>query len=383
MKGDKKNKFILKTGQIIFIVIAVIVVAVMVTIDCLSGIYKSLISSFLGCAEQTDSVATDKDKIDASAKSGDQVVRNIGNEGVVLMKNDGILPLPKEQKKINIFGWGATEAGFLLVGNGSGRSFVHEDNRVSLLKAFREDKFEINEEIIGIYENWRKDEDKDWGDTADWGNRYNTKLKEPVTATAFPDAVINRAKSHSDTALIVLSRYSGEYIGRISSSQKKYNLPEDTTRSFNEISTEEESLIKMCTAKFVKVLVVFKTGSIMDMSFLVDESFGHIGAAMNVGYMGQSGATAIPKILSGEVNPSGKLADTIVYDPKVNEITRINGESSDIVYIEDIYVGYKFYETADAEHYFDGKTKFGKTGYDAVVQYPFGHGLSYTECAWE
>lgn len=383
MNGDKKNKFILKTGQIIFIVVAVIVIAVMVAIDCLSGIYKSLISSFLGCAEQTDSVATDKDKIDASAKSGDQVVRNIGNEGVVLMKNDGILPLPKEQKKINIFGWGATEAGFLLVGNGSGRSFVHEDNRVSLLKAFREDKFEINEEIIGIYENWRKDEDKDWGDTADWGNRYNTKLKEPVTATAFPDAVINRAKAHSDTALIVLSRYSGEYIGRISSSQKKYNLPEDTTRSFNEISTEEESLIKMCTANFEKVIVVFNTGSIMDMSFLDDESFGHIGAAMNVGYMGQSGATAIPKILSGEVNPSGKLADTIVYDPKVNEITRINGESSDIVYIEDIYVGYKFYETADAEHYFDGKTKFGKTGYDAVVQYPFGHGLSYTKFDWE
>ena len=200
MNGDKKNKFILKTGQIIFIVVAVIVIAVMVTIDCLSGIYKSLISSFLGCAEQIDSVATDKDKIDASAKSGDQVVRNIGNEGVVLMKNDGILPLPKEQKKINIFGWGATEAGFLLVGNGSGRSFVHEDNRVSLLKAFREDKFEINEEIIGIYENWRKDEDKDWGDTADWGNRYNTKLKEPVTATAFPDAVINRAKASLSTA---------------------------------------------------------------------------------------------------------------------------------------------------------------------------------------
>ena len=367
MNGDKKNKFILKTGQIIFIVVAVIVIAVMVAIDCLSGIYKSLISSFLGCAEQTDSVATDKDKIDASAKSGDQVVRNIGNEGVVLMKNDGILPLPKEQKKINIFGWGATEAGFLLVGNGSGRSFVHEDNRVSLLKAFREDKFEINEEIIGIYENWRKDEDKDWGDTADWGNRYNTKLKEPVTATAFPDAVINRAKAHSDTALIVLSRYSGEYIGRISSSQKKYNLPEDTTRSFNEISTEEESLIKMCTANFEKVIVVFNTGSIMDMSFLDDESFGHIGAAMNVGYMGQSGATAIPKILSGEVNPSGKLADTIVYDPKVNEITRINGESSDIVYIEDIYVGYKFYETADVEHYFDGKTKFGKTDRKSVV----------------
>lgn len=370
----------IRIGHIVFIVAAVLVIGIMVAVDCLSVTYRSLISSFLGCAEQLD--GDDSGKVIEAAKNGDEVVRNLANEGVVLMKNDNVLPLAEDDRKINVFGWCATDAGFLLVGNGSGRSYVHPDNRVSLLSALDESGFTVNEEVIDIYENWRKDQDKDWGDNADWGNRYDTKLKEPVTADAFPAPVINRAKEFSDTAMIVISRYSGEYIGRISSKQKKYNLPEDPNRSFNEISTEEESLIKMCTDNFSKVIVVFNTGSIMDMNFVDDSSFGNIGAALNVGYMGQSGATAIPKILSGEVNPSGKLSDTVLYNPKENEITRVNGESSDIVYIEDIYVGYKFYETADVEGYFAGKKLFGKNGYDAVVQYPFGHGLSYTTFDW-
>ena len=92
---------------------------------------------------------------------------------------------------------------------------------------------------------------------------------------------------------------------------------------------------------------------------------------------------SIPKILSGEVNPSAKLADTVVYNPKENEIARINADGSDLVYIEDIYLGYKFYETAAVEGYFDDRSLFGKTGYDAVVQFPFGHGLSYTTFDWE
>ena len=123
----------------------------------------------------------------------------------------------------------------------------------------------------------------------------------------------------------------------------------------------------MCTANFDNVIVVFNTGSIMQMDFLEDPSFGNIGAALNVGYMGQSGATAIPKILTGEVNPSGRLADTILYNPNEDEITRINCKNgnTDIVYAEDIYVGYKWYETANKEGYLK---------YDEVVQYPFGFG---------
>ena len=253
--AENAKKALLKTRQIVFIVVAVIVLAVMITIDCLASKYSAIISTFLGTAEKLESGTNET--IDASAASGDEVVRNIANEGVVLMKNDGILPLPASTRKVNIFGWGATDAGFLLVGNGSGRSYVHQDNRVGFLQAFTDNNFEYNKEIIEIYEKWRKSEDKDWGEAADWSNRYNTKLKEPVTATAFPTDVVSRAKTFSDTAIIVLSRYSGEYIGRISDKQLKYNLPTDNTRSFNEISSEEETLVKMCTANFKNVIVIF------------------------------------------------------------------------------------------------------------------------------
>ena len=380
----------LKVGHIIALVVMAIVMIALIVGDAIAYSYAPIITTFFGSGEQ---LGGDAATIEEAAKSGDELVRRLGNEGVVLMKNEAradgkpTLPLDKNADgspiKVNIFGWGATDAGFLLAGNGSGRSYVHPDMKVTLLDAFSQNGFEYNQEIIDIYEEWCTTEDADWGENANWNNRYNTKLKEPVTDTAFPEAVRQRAREYSNTAVIVLSRYSGEYIGRIYDHQPKHDLATDETRSFNEISTEEESLIKMCTANFENVIVVFNTGSIMDMSFLDDPSFGGIDAAMNVGYMGQSGATAIPKILSGDVNPSGKLADTVVYDPDVNEITRVNGESRDIVYIEDIYVGYKWYETAAVEGYYEGKSKFGKTGYDAVVQFPFGHGLSYTTFDWE
>lgn len=387
MENKTKKKLLLKPSQIVIIIVTVIVTAIMITADCFASKYAPIISTFLGCTEQLEG---DTSKVEEGAKSGDEVVRKLADDGVVLMKNaphasgGNTLPLPASQKNINVFGWYATDAGFLLAGNGSGRSYVHPDNKVTFLQALKAGGFNYNDEIIKIYEKHRTTEDADWGESANWNNRYNTKLKEPQTATAFPADVVTRAKEFSDTAVVVLSRYSGEYIGRISSTQKKSGLPEDTTRSVSEISTEEETLIKMCTSNFDRVIVIFNTGSIMDMTFIDDEeNFGKIGAAMNVGYMGQSGATAIPKILSGEISPSGKLADTVLYDPDVNEISRVNGESKDIVYAEDIYVGYKFYETADKEGYFKDKTKFGKTGYDAVVQYPFGHGLSYTTFDWE
>lgn len=368
-----------KTGKILSICSVALLSTAIIVGDVFAGYYRSIISGFFGCNEQVEG---DVNKVDEGAKSGDQVVRKIANEGVVLLKNDNnklgkpTLPLEKNNRKINIFGWGATDDGFLLAGNGSGKSVSHPDNKVTLLKAFEESGFEYNKEVIDIYVN-HCSKPKDWGETAAWENRYKTELKEPVTSTAFPTDVVDRAKQFSDTAVVVFSRYSGEYLEKVAMTQKKQGLPEDTTRSFAEITTEEETLLKMCTENFNNVIVIFNSGSIMDMSFLRQEDkVGKIGAALNVGYVGQSGATGIVKILTGEVCPSGKLADTVVYDPKVNEMIRTNGRDSspDIVYAEDIYVGYKWYETAAHEGYFS---------YDDVVQYPFGYGLSYTSFKWE
>lgn len=385
-------------ARIVVVSLIVIIAAGLIVGDVYASRYAPIISSFLGCAEQLEGDTT---KINEAAKTSDELVRKLADEGVVLLKNerdaDGkpCLPLSKNKKEINIFGWGATDYGFLLTGNGSGKSLVSDELKVTLLKACTDSGITYNREIIGLYEKHRKDQDKDWGEYATTENRSRTTLKEPVTSSVFTDAVIARAKEFSDTAVVVLSRYSGEFLHELGA-QEKYGLPTDTSRNFGEISTEEETLLKMCCENFDKVIVVFNSGSMMDMTFLDDGSVGKIDAALNVGYVGQSGATAIPKILYGDVNPSGKLADTVVYEPKKNEICRYNSREwanenstagtrqwrKDAIYDEDVYLGYKFHETADVEGFYDDREFIGKKGYDAVVQYPFGHGLSYTAFDW-
>lgn len=377
MKKSKKNHLLVK--RIISLSAIGLMTAGIAIGDYFASYYRSIISTFLGCAEQIEG---DHSKVEEGAKSGDEVVRKIANEGVVLLRNENnkegkpTLPLASSQRKVNVFGWGATDDGFLLAGNGSGKSVSHKDNKVTLLQAFQKAGFTYNEEVISIYEK-HCSKPNDWGETQQWAYRNDCKLKEPVTNEAFPQDVVTRAKEFSDTAVVVLSRYSGEYLEMIATTQKKQGLPEDKTRTFSEISTEDESLLKMCTENFNNVIVIMNSGSIMDMSFLREEDkVGHIGAALNVGYVGQSGAVGIVNVLTGEVCPSGKLADTAVYHSKENEMVRINGRNSsnDIVYAEDIYVGYKWYETAAHEGYFN---------YDDVVMYPFGYGLSYTTFDWK
>ena len=140
----------------------------------------------------------------------------------------------------------------------------------------------------------------------------------------------------------------------------------------------------MCRDNFEKVIVIINSSNQMELGFLDEYD---IDACINVGLMGQNAAEAIPEILTGKVNPSGRLTDTHEYSikegPAYNNYIR---QGNHIQYVEDIYFGYKFYETADVEGALDGKerTVGGKklTGYDAMVQFPFGYGLSYTTFEW-
>ena len=121
MENKTKKKLLLKPSQIVIIIVTVIVTAIMITADCFASKYAPIISTFLGCTEQLEG---DTSKVEEGAKSGDEVVRKLADDGVVLMKNaphasgGNTLPLPASQKNINVFGWYATDAGFLLAGNG-------------------------------------------------------------------------------------------------------------------------------------------------------------------------------------------------------------------------------------------------------------------------
>lgn len=374
-------------AKIISISVSAVLISALAVGDYIAIDNRQYISNFLGLTEQMDG---DKTQIDKTAKNGDTIVQDMAKEGFVLLKNDKnkngetTLPLKKENKKVNLFGWYATDAGFLLTGNGSARSAIYPDSKVTLLQAFKDAGVEYNEDIINKYVEWQGPS-KDWGEYADWTNRDKTELKSPVTEDFFTDDMISKAQEFSDTAVVVISRYQGEYIGNVKSYQQKKGLPTDETRYINQISTEEESLLKLCTSKFNNVIVLINSGTRMDLSFLDDEEkVGHIGAAFNISYVGQSGARAIPALLYGDVSPSAKVTDTFAYDfLKDSPGIYNNKDTSTSVLQEDIYVGYRYYETADTMGYFNDRTRNGKTGYDAVVQYPFGYGLSYTSFKWE
>ncbi len=111
-----------------------------------------------------------------------------------------------------------------------------------------------------------------------------------------------------------------------------------------------------------------------------------LDAALWIGDVGSQGMLAVAQVLVGEVNPSGRLTDTYAYDAtsapsytNFGDFTFSNYDSTYVNYVESIYVGYKWYETADEEGFFDDVSNEYGTGYDAVVQFPFGYGLSYTE----
>ena len=146
-------------ARIVVVSLIVIIAAGLIVGDVYASRYAPIISSFLGCAEQLEGDTT---KINEAAKTSDELVRKLADEGVVLLKNerdaDGkpCLPLSKNKKEINIFGWGATDYGFLLTGNGSGKSLVSDELKVTLLKACTDSGITYNREIIGLYEKHRK-----------------------------------------------------------------------------------------------------------------------------------------------------------------------------------------------------------------------------------
>ena len=332
----------------------------------------------------------------------DNLCREMTEEGIILLKNDkkdGVpaLPLAEEEiAKINIFGWGASDAGWIFGSDGSANSNSGTSRaKVKMLTdAFENANIEYNTEIMEMYKEFRNERA---GVRALEENMKFYMLIEPGVDAYNAEGengktILQNAKEFSDTALVVLGRMGGEgtdlpviqYLNTTGKYSVNDNMPTDDSRTYLDISQTEEELLDMVTANFEKVIVLVNTCNAMNLNFLENNK---IDAALQVNGTGQSGTYAIPKVLGGDVNPSAKLTNTQPYD-LATDPTYMNagGRSATkgyVTYAEDIYVGYKWYETADAEGYWDEvDNEYGK-GYDGVVQYPFGYGLSYTDFDWE
>lgn len=269
--------------------------------------------------------------------------RTVAAEGAVLLKNDGqVLPL-RNGENVSVFG--RTQVNYYRSGTGSGGS-VHVVYTTNLLDGLRsKTNLIVNEELAAVYEKWIEQNPFDNGGGG-WAAEPWHQKEMPLT-----DELVSQARSKSSKAIIVIGRTAGE---------DQDNA--DASGSY-QLTADEKAMLKQVTAYFDQTVVVLNVSNIIDMSWMNDESFVHpITSAIYSWQGGMEGGNAIADVLAGEVTPSGKLTDTIAYSINDYPSTRNYGNEFKNFYQEDIYVGYRYFETFCPEN----------------VQFEFGYGLSYT-----
>ena len=265
--------------------------------------------------------------------------RKVAAEGCVLLKNEGnILPIAKDDS-ISLFG--RTQIEYHKSGIGSG-GLVRVDYSVNILDGIRKNpKLTLNEDLVKVYQKWIEENPAVTGLNWDKMPWYQPEM--------VPDEeIVADARRKSDIAVIVLGRIAGE--GRDNSADKgSWYLTDD-----------EESLLEIVSRYFEKTVVLLNVGNIIDMKWV--EKY-NIKSVMYVWQGGQEGGNAVADVLCGDVTPCGKLTDTIARDISLYPGTENFGNADCNIYVEDIYVGYRYFETYAKDE----------------VLYPFGFGLSYTE----
>ncbi|MBM7662723.1 beta-glucosidase [Bacillus mesophilus] len=274
--------------------------------------------------------------------------RKVAAEGAVLLKNDGqTLPI-KKGERVSVFG--RTQINYYRSGTGSGGS-VNVEYTTNLLDGLRsKESVLVNEELAAIYEKWLEENPFDNGGGGWAAEPWHQK------EMLLSDSIVSEARAKSDKAIIVIGRTAGE-------DQDNADAP-----GSYQLTQEEKEMLTFVTNYFEQVVVVLNVSNIIDMSWVNDESYKHpIQTVIYTWQGGMEGGNAAADVLVGEVTPSGKLTDTIAYSIQDYPSTPNHGNEDRNYYQEDIYVGYRYFETFSPEK----------------VQYEFGFGLSYTDFSIE
>ena len=372
MSRDKR--FLIRGEAAIAMVLAVAV--------CVNMICFGPMATLIGLATGNGTLS------DETNEEAAGVAEEIMEDGIVLLKNESLLPL-NETKKLNIFGWESINPAYGGAGSGGINDLY---DIVSLNQGFENAGFSINQELVDFYNNYGADSPEMSIQKQSW------TLPEPPVDT-YSDELIKNAKEYSDVAVVVLSRKAGEGHNDIpmdvskaaydNNSDKYDDFPEG--EHYLQLSQTEKDMVDMVCSNFDDVIVIYNGANQFELGF-VDE-YPQIKSVVWCPGTGNVGFNALGKVFSGEVNPSGKTPDTFIYDmttapwwnnAEKTEYTNLadmavegmNAGTAQVYapaftnYVEGIYVGYKYYETAAQE---------GAIDYDKTVQYPFGYGLSYTE----
>ncbi len=263
--------------------------------------------------------------------------RTVAEGQVLLCNENNTLPLPKGAK-VAVFG--RIQLHYYKSGTGSG-GMVNVNKVTGILEALLEEPdVVINRELVEVYREWEKTHPFNEG--MGWGNEPWSQEEMPLT-----EEILKKASQGSDYGLVIIGRTAGE-------DQDNSNQPGSYL-----LTDAEEEMLEKVRQHFPKMIVALNVGNIMDMSF-VDRY--HPDAVLYAWQGGMTGGLGTVDVLTGRVNPSGRLADTIAYRIEDYPSHAHFGSPVGDVYEEDIYVGYRYFETGAVEQ----------------VRYPFGFGLSYT-----
>ena len=371
---SRGKRFLIRGEAAIAMVLAVVV--------CVNMICFGPMSTLIGLATGNGTLS------DETNEEAAEVAEEIMEDGIVLLKNESLLPL-NETKKLNIFGWESINPAYGGAGSGGINDLY---DIVSLNQGLENAGFSINQELVDFYNNYGADDPEMSIQKQSW------TLPEPPVDT-YSDELIKSAKEYSDVAVVVLSRKAGEGHNDIPMDVRKaaYDNNSDEYDDFPEgehylqLSQTERDMVDMVCSNFDNVIVVYNGANQFELGFA--DEYPQIKSVVWCPGTGNVGFNALGKVFSGEVNPSGKTPDTFIYDmttapwwnnAEKTEYTNLadmavegmNAGTAQVYapaftnYVEGIYVGYKYYETAVQE---------GAIDYDKTVQYPFGYGLSYTE----
>ncbi len=279
-----------------------------------------------------------------SCKEHIELSRKTAVEGMVLLENNGVLPL-KEGTTVALFGIGTLD--YVKGGGGSGMVFSEYVRNIYEGFSLKTPKIKVYEPVTKFYYDYALSIMEDYKA----GEEFFLDVKL-LPEAELPSELIEKAKNNADVAIITIHRFSGEGWDRSSEKGDFY------------LTDEEQKMVDDVTKAFSKCVVVLDVGGMIDVSWIKNNP--KIDAALLAWQAGMEGGLAIADIICGDVNPSGKLTDTFAKEFTDYPSADTFNESKDYVcYFEDIYVGYRYFETVP--------------GVADKVNYPFGFGLSYTE----
>ena len=386
-------KKLLKARVIVWLATTIVLIVVMIVGNSITNQYSLILDNVLGgkrpiVSDEESGIPFEQDFAtkDEAFENGNAVTKEICEEGMVLLKNEGnALPL-KANAKVSVFGKNSVN----LVYGGSGSAAPGDGERMTIFDSLEEAGFEYNPSLKSFYESSASGAGRSKNPDMDSGGAATLKTGE-TPISSYSANIISSYDEYGDAAIVVFSRIAGE----------DWDLPrhadDNADRHYLELDNNERALLKhiVDSGKFEHTIVLMNGSNYIDLGFLKmtdDPGYAEFGskidAAIVIGSPGANGIMALGEILSGEINPSGHTVDTVYTnyqnDPtwqnfgdnakaKGNEYLNQNGSGTSEFYVEyeeNIYLGYRYYETRG---HLDGEEWYNKN-----VVYPFGFGLSYT-----